>query len=58
MRKLENAQRIVPLALDKALDPVPPILDSTHLLSSLNATTAHFFTGLISKRRGSAMRSK
>jgi hypothetical protein len=40
--KVENAQRIVAMALHKALNPLCPIGDSTHLLGSLYATPAHF----------------
>ena len=52
MRKVENAQCIVPMALHKVLDPLCSILDGAHFLGSLNATSAHFRAGLISKRRG------
>jgi hypothetical protein len=40
--KVENTQRIVAMALHKALDPLRPILDRTHFLGSLNTAPAHF----------------
>jgi hypothetical protein len=40
MGKVENAQRIVPMALDKVLDPLGPILDSTDVLGALAAPPA------------------
>src|SRR5216683_8263836 len=52
MCKVENALRIVAMALHKVLDPLCPILDGTYLLGSLDAPPAHFRAGLISKRRG------
>src|SRR6266568_841053 len=53
MGKVENAQRIMTMALHKPLDPLCPILDGTHLFGSLNASPAQFCTRLICKGRGS-----
>src|SRR5438045_3482858 len=52
VRKVENAQRIVAMALHKPLDPLRPILDGTHFLGSLNTPSAEFRTRLVRKRRG------
>src|SRR6266567_9499223 len=52
MRKVENAQRIMTMALHKALNPLGPILDGTHFFGSLNTPSTHFRTGLISKGCG------
>jgi len=52
MRKVENAQRIVAMALHKPLDPLRPILDRTDLLGSLDTAPAHFGAGLIRKGGG------
>ena len=52
MRKIQNTECIVPMTVHKPLDPLRPILDGTHLLGSLNASSAHFRARLISKGGG------
>ncbi len=42
MGKVEHAQRIVPMTLDKVLDPLGSILDGTDVLGALDAPPAHF----------------
>src|SRR5260370_20861566 len=52
MRKVENAQRIVAMALHKPLDPLRPILDGAYLLGSLDTASAEFRARLIRKGGG------
>ncbi len=42
MRKIENAQRIVPMSLHNPLDPLRSILDGTHFLGALDTPPAQF----------------
>src|SRR5690348_8412868 len=52
MGKIQNAHRIVAMATHQSLNPLRPVLDSTHLLGSLNASPAHFRARLIGKGGG------
>ena len=49
MGKIQNTHRIVAMTVDKPLNPLGSILESTDLLGSLDASSSHFCARLIGK---------
>ena len=49
MREIQNAHRVVAMAIDKALQPVGPILHGRHLFGSFHASSTHFDGSQIGK---------